>query len=156
MKRVLVAGATGYLGRFVVSELKSRGHFVRALARTPEKLDGLDRAPDEVHVGEITRPETLEAVCDDIDVVFSCVGITRQKDKLTFKDVDYLGNRNLLDLACEAQVERFVYVSTMDGPRLRHLDIIAFFTTMSSRDVVAPSTGSRTLADHYERLGAGR
>ena len=39
MKRILVAGATGYLGNFVVRELKSRGYFVRALARTSSKLD---------------------------------------------------------------------------------------------------------------------
>jgi hypothetical protein len=44
MARVLVAGATGYLGRFVVQELKARGHHVRALARTPEKLDDERRA----------------------------------------------------------------------------------------------------------------
>jgi len=33
MKKVLVAGATGYLGRFVVQEFKKRGYWVRALAR---------------------------------------------------------------------------------------------------------------------------
>ena len=37
--RVLVAGATGYLGKFVVREFKKRGYFVRALARSPGKLD---------------------------------------------------------------------------------------------------------------------
>ena len=36
MKRILVAGATGYLGGFVAREFKSQGHFVRALARSPE------------------------------------------------------------------------------------------------------------------------
>ena len=40
MKRILVAGATGYLGGFVAREFKSQGHFVRALARSPEKLGG--------------------------------------------------------------------------------------------------------------------
>ena len=38
MKRILVAGSTGYLGGFGCQELKARGHFVRALARSPEKL----------------------------------------------------------------------------------------------------------------------
>ena len=33
-----LAGATGYLGGFVAREFKSQGHFVRALARSPEKL----------------------------------------------------------------------------------------------------------------------
>ena len=39
MKIVLVAGATGYLGRFVVEEFKKSDYQVRALARSAEKLD---------------------------------------------------------------------------------------------------------------------
>ena len=38
-RRVLVAGATGYIGRRLVAELIADGHRVRCLARTPEKLD---------------------------------------------------------------------------------------------------------------------
>ena len=88
MERVLVAGATGYLGGFVVREFKARGHFVRALARAPEKLDRLQGSLDEIVEGEVTRPETLGHICDGIDVVFSSIGITSQKDGLTFRDVD--------------------------------------------------------------------
>jgi uncharacterized protein YbjT (DUF2867 family) len=123
-RRVLVAGATGYLGRFVAGELKSRGHFVRALARSPHKLDDMRDQLDEVVCGEITLPETLEGVCDDIDVVFSSVGITKQKGELTWKDVDYQGNANLLEVAQRADVAKFIYVSVFNGPNLRHLDIV--------------------------------
>ena len=35
--RVLAAGATGYLGRHVVQELKARGHWARALVRRPNR-----------------------------------------------------------------------------------------------------------------------
>lgn len=125
MKRVLVAGATGHLGRFVVQELKQRGYFVRALARDPSRLQGLEHAADEIVQGEVTRPETLVHVCDDIDAVFSSIGITRQKDGLTFRDVDFQGNKNLLDAAVRVGVRKFVYVSAFNGQRLRHLDIIA-------------------------------
>ena len=38
-RHVLVAGATGYIGRRLVAELIAGGHRVRCLARTPEKLD---------------------------------------------------------------------------------------------------------------------
>jgi uncharacterized protein YbjT (DUF2867 family) len=59
-----------------------------------------------------------------MDVVFSSIGITRQKDGLTFRDVDYQGNVNLLEVALRASVKKFVYVSAFNGPRLRHLEII--------------------------------
>jgi uncharacterized protein YbjT (DUF2867 family) len=124
MSRVLVAGATGYLGGFVCRELKSRGHVVRALVRTPHKLDELWGSTDEIVRGEVTRPETLAGLCDGIDVVFSSVGITRQKDGLSFREVDYQGNLNLLREAQRARVRRFVYVSAFNGRELRHLEIV--------------------------------
>jgi uncharacterized protein YbjT (DUF2867 family) len=123
MKRVLVAGATGYLGGFVCREFKARGYFVRALVRSSKKLDGLWDSTDEIVEAQITQPETLEHVCEGIEVVFSSLGITRQKDGLTFKDVDYQGNKNLLEVALRAGVKKFVYVSAFNGPNLRHLDI---------------------------------
>ena len=122
MKRVLVAGATGYLGGFVARELKARGHFVRALARSAAKLG--DIAVDEVVEAQVTRPDTLGAVCEGIDVAFSSIGITRQKDGLTFRDVDYQGNTNLLDVALRAGVGKFVYVSAFGARQLRYLDIV--------------------------------
>jgi len=125
MQRVLVAGATGYLGGFVAKELKKRGHFVRALARSPHKLDTIRDGLDEIVKAEVTRPETLEGVSDGINVVFSSVGITRQQDGLTFRDVDYQGNRNLLEGALKAGVKKFIYVSGFNGPKMRHLAIIA-------------------------------
>jgi uncharacterized protein YbjT (DUF2867 family) len=124
MKRVLVAGATGYLGGFVARELKARGHFVRALARSPARLAPLKDSLDEVVEAQVTQPETLEHACDGMDVVFSSIGITRQRDGLTFRDVDYQGNKNLLDAALRAGVDKFIYVSVFNGPNLLHLDIV--------------------------------
>ena len=163
-KRVLVAGATGYLGRYMVCELKDRGHFVRALARTPEKLDDLREAIDEIVSGEVTRPESLAGACDGIDVVFSSVGITRQQGKLTWKDVDYHGNLNLLAEAERAGVRKFVYVSVIDGPELRHLDIVKahedFVAELESSGlkytVIRPTGYFSDLAEIYEMARKGR
>ncbi len=93
----MVAGATGYLGKFVAQEFKKQGHWVRALARNPEKLEetgpflepAVKDQIDEVFVGQVTKPETLHGLCDGIDIIFSSIGITRQKDRLTYRDVDY-------------------------------------------------------------------
>lgn len=123
-RRVLVAGSTGYAGSFVCRELAGRGHFVRALARSPQKLAAIRDSLDEIVEARITRRGELERVCNGIDVVFSSAGITRQKDGLTFRDVDDQGNKNLLDVALGAGVGKFVYISVANGPRLRHLDII--------------------------------
>ncbi|MDY6893605.1 MAG: SDR family oxidoreductase [Chloroflexota bacterium] len=132
MKRVLIAGSTGYLGKFVVREFKERGYRVRALARNPGKLTeigphlepAVKDLTDEVFVGEITKPETLQGLCSDIDIVFSSIGITRQKDKLTFRDVDYQGNKNLLGEAVTGQVKKFIYVSVFNAHMYEHVEIV--------------------------------
>ncbi len=132
MGRVLVAGATGYLGRFVARELKQRGYWIRVLARNPKKLEqtgpylqpAVINEIDDLFLGEITRPETLKGLCENIDIVFSSVGITRQKDKLTYRDVDYKGNRNILDLALKNDVSKFIYVSVFNAHLVGHLAIV--------------------------------
>jgi uncharacterized protein YbjT (DUF2867 family) len=124
MARVLIAGATGYLGGYVAREFKAGGHWVRALARSPEKLDHQRDSMDEVVLGQVTHPDTLRQVCDGIEVVFSSLGITKQKGNLTFRDVDYQGNLNLLREAQKAGVRKFIYVSVFNGPRLPQLAIV--------------------------------
>lgn len=164
MKRILVAGSTGYLGGFVCQELKSRGHFVRALARSPEKLDPLRDSLDDVVEAQVTQPESLEHVCDGIDVVFSSLGITRQKDGLTFRDVDYQGNKNLLDAALRAGVQKFVYVSAVNGAQLRHLDIVdaheAFIEALEASGlaytVVRPTGYFSDMSEVFDMARKGR
>ena len=131
-KRVLVAGATGYLGKYAVKAFKDRGYWVRVLTRSRERLfePGPFTAPalaaediDEVFVGEITRPDTLTGVMDDIDIVYSSVGISRQRDGLTFEQVDYQCNRNLIDLCQNSSVNQFVYVSMQGAENIMQLAI---------------------------------
>ncbi|MEJ2194003.1 MAG: NAD(P)H-binding protein [Ignavibacteriaceae bacterium] len=77
MKKVLVAGATGYLGKYVVQEFKKQGYWVRALTRNFEKLADIREFIDEIFIGEVTKPDSLLSICKDIDVVFSSIGITK-------------------------------------------------------------------------------
>ena len=94
-EKILVAGSTGYLGQFVIKELKEQGYWIRALCRDALKLQPVRQYIDDVFIGEVTKPETLKDLCKDIDIVFSALGITRQKDGLTYMDVDYQGNINI-------------------------------------------------------------
>jgi len=131
-KRVLIAGATGYLGKYAVKAFKERGYWVRVLSRSKAKLfdPGPFTAPalsaddiDDIFIGEISKPETLAGVMDGIDIVYSSVGISRQRDGLTFEQVDYQCNRNLIDLCRGSSVRRFVYVSMQGAEHIMHLAI---------------------------------
>jgi uncharacterized protein YbjT (DUF2867 family) len=132
-QRVLVAGATGYLGKFVTREFKQRGYWVRALTRSKQRLEepGPFTAPairsdevDDVCIAEATKPETLTGLCEGgIDIVFSSLGISRQRDGLSFEEVDYQANRNLIDLCIEKGVRKFVYVSMLGAEQISDLAI---------------------------------
>ena len=120
MPLVLVAGATGALGRYVVPALKRRGYRVRALSRSVERARVLAGQADEVRVADATRRETLAGLCDGVDVVFSClgqsVGVAGGRGP-GYRAVDYVGNHRLLELARAAGVRRFVYVSVFGAER---------------------------------------
>lgn len=122
MNTILVAGATGYLGKFLIKELKRQGYYTIAIARNPDKLDSL--AVDKIIEAEVTQPETLTGVCQDVDCIISTVGITRQKDGLTYMDVDYQANINLLLEAQRSGVKRFIFISLLNGHQLRHLKMV--------------------------------
>lgn len=123
IKKVLLAGITGYLGGYIAEELQNRGYFLRAIARNPEKLKQRNITTNETLKAEVTQPESIKECCKDIDIVISTVGITRQKDGLTYMDVDYQANMNLLHQAKMSGVKKFIYVSVLNGENLRHLKI---------------------------------
>lgn len=122
--RVLVAGATGYLGRHVVAELKSRGHFVRALARDCARVEPLRGAVDECFVADATDRHALVGCCGGIDAIVSTVGLVGKGGKQTCWDVDYGANRNLLEEAGRAGVNKFVYTSVVRAPALEGLELV--------------------------------
>ncbi|MUV38373.1 hypothetical protein JNUCC1_02211 [Lentibacillus sp. JNUCC-1] len=118
MPKVLVAGATGYLGKHLVQTFKKEGYNVRALVRNEQKLSktgpflepAVDHLVDDVWVGDVTESESIKGVCEGVDFVCSAVGLTRQKGSLTFHDVDYQGNLHLLHEAQKENVGKFMYI----------------------------------------------
>jgi len=124
MKRVLVAGASGYLGGYVVEEFKRQGYWVRALTRSSDKLSKSKKFIDEEFIGEVTKPQSLNGICKNIDIVFSSIGITKQKDNLTYMDVDYQGNVNILEEARKEKISNFMFISALHAEKLAHLKVI--------------------------------
>jgi uncharacterized protein YbjT (DUF2867 family) len=125
---VLVAGATGRLGREIVSELKRRGYRVRALGHNPARLDTLRGVADELYVADALDPATLPAAMENVDQIVSCLGASviplPQYGRRAFTRLDYPANRNLIEAAVAAQVSKFVYVSVFGAERLRHMDFV--------------------------------
>lgn len=123
MDKILIAGATGYLGRYITHELRQQNFYTKVLVRNPKKFEECGIQVEELVQAEVTDKSSLKNCCKDIDTVISAVGITRQRDGLTYMDVDYQGNLNLLEEAKHSGVRKFVYVSVLNGEKLKKLKI---------------------------------
>ncbi len=132
MKKVLVAGSTGYIGRYVVQEFKNRGYWVRALVRNPDKIKqpgphhepALDHLADEFFIGDATKPESIKGVCDGVELVFSSLGMTRPDFVHSSFDVDYKANLNIMREAQRAKVKKFVYISVFNAQKMMEIENI--------------------------------
>lgn len=117
----LVAGATGYLGRFVVAELHRRGHKVRAITRSRERTvspgpwdsPSLDGLVDDWAVGEVTNPAFIADVAEGADDVISALGVTKQKANPW--DIDHQANLAVLRSAEKHGVKHFCFVNVIGG-----------------------------------------
>ncbi|MEM1046039.1 MAG: SDR family oxidoreductase [Pseudomonadota bacterium] len=67
--KVLVTGATGFIGSSIVGELSRRGHDVIGLARSDNAADGLFKSGLEVHRGDIADPESVVSALHRVDAV---------------------------------------------------------------------------------------
>ncbi|WP_404302181.1 SDR family oxidoreductase [Alicycliphilus denitrificans] len=90
---VLVVGATGSIGRHVVTEALHQGHAVRALVRDLERATDLPSEAQRV-VGDLTQPESLSAAAQGIDAIVFTHG--SDGGKAAAEQVDYGGVRNVL------------------------------------------------------------
>lgn len=106
----LVTGATGYIGGRLAPRLIERGHDVRVLARTPEKLSGapwIDNA--KVIKGDLGDLSSLEEAFTDVDVVYHLVhSMGSNKD---FGAEERRSALNVVKAARKAGVSRIVYLS---------------------------------------------
>lgn len=128
MSRVLVAGSTGYLGRELLRALHAGGHQVIALSRPQSvgKLDDSRELISEVREGDAADPGSLGPAVAGVDTVVSTVGLTKAVKGLTFDQVDFGGNMNLLSAAIDAGVGHFAYVSLagVDLPGALDVDVV--------------------------------
>jgi uncharacterized protein YbjT (DUF2867 family) len=106
--RILVTGATGYVGGRLVPRLVARGHEVRCLTRAPERLADVPWASTvEVARGDVGRPETLPAALRGVEVAYYLVHSLGEAD---FEAQERRGAENFAAAARQAGVRRIVYL----------------------------------------------
>ena len=161
--RILLTGATGYVGRTLLPRLEAAGHAVRCLARRPAKLAGRTGPETEVLGGDASDPEVLARACAGIDVAYWLVH--SMDSGVDFERADRLAAERFVAAARAAGVRRIVYLgglgadddSLSDHLRSRHevgailrasgLDVVEFRASI----IIGPGSFSfdlvRTLVE---------
>lgn len=121
--RLLVAGATGYIGSLLAKRLLEDGASVRCMARSPEKAADLSDAGCEVVEGDVLEPDSLEGVFDGVGVAYYLIhSMGRGSDGGDFAERDKDGARNFADAAKAAGVKRLIYLGGLGGEgKSKHL-----------------------------------
>jgi uncharacterized protein YbjT (DUF2867 family) len=118
--KALVAGATGQTGSHIVGLLLAKGIEVRALVRDLSKADLELPTEAEKVVGDVLDKASLRAALVDCDVLLSATGAAPSFDPSGPYQVDYEGNKNLVDAAKAAEIKQFVMVSSLCVSKIFH------------------------------------
>jgi uncharacterized protein YbjT (DUF2867 family) len=137
--RVLVTGATGFVGPAVANAIVDAGHEVRALERKPGAWREAGIRCQSAVQGDVTDPGTIRLAVQDADVVVHLVGIRQGKPE-QFERVMIAGTRNLLAAAKEAGVRRMVLMSAL-GVTEQTKDLVPYYNAKWTVEQDAKASG---------------
>jgi uncharacterized protein YbjT (DUF2867 family) len=117
---ILVVGSTGLLGSEICRLLAEKQMPFRALVRrdsAPEKVEHLKSLGADLAVGDLKDPASLIGACAGVEKVISTASSTfSRREGDSIESVDHQGQLNLVRVAEEAGVKRFVFISFRPNP----------------------------------------
>ncbi|MCR9250251.1 MAG: NAD-dependent epimerase/dehydratase family protein [bacterium] len=120
--KIFLTGADGLLGSNLVRMLLDQGHEVTVFIHPSSKSKSLDGLDIEVIKGDILKPEFLKGTLDSFDAIIHAAAITDvwpSRSEFT-RRVNIEGTKNILQLAIDANIKRFIYISTASAIMENH------------------------------------
>ncbi|MFO0912077.1 MAG: SDR family oxidoreductase [Pirellulales bacterium] len=112
--RILLTGATGYVGGRLLSLFQQRGVSVRCLTRRPEALRDRVNDTTEVVAGDVFDPASLPAAMAGVDTAYYFVH--SMGDNRDFEVQDRIAAENFAKAASQAGVRRLIYLGGLGNP----------------------------------------
>lgn len=112
--RILVTGASGFIGSGLVSALTEAGHDVCALMRPSASIDYLKGVQFTRIAGDLGDQESMVRACQGVDVVYHVAGLTSARNKEEFFKFNAEATKNLANAAVKSgSVKKFIFVSSL-------------------------------------------
>ena len=156
--KIFLTGATGFIGHHVAQALAAEGADLRLLTRKSSNLSNLEGISGETVVGDLLAPESLKTAIADCDAVVHVAADYRLwiPDPATMYKANVDGTRELLRLARETGVRRFVYTSSVATMHFRTDGIVINEDTpVSLADMVGHYKRSKFMAEQ-EAIAAAK
>lgn len=118
-KKVLVVGATGYLGGKVVQGLLEHNKTVRALVRPSTDASALEKLGVEIVRGDMMDKKSLNPALQGVDALITTANGYSQRKKGDTIATDDLGNRNLVDAAKATNLPLFIFTGILTADKAR-------------------------------------
>jgi nucleoside-diphosphate-sugar epimerase len=109
MARVLVTGASGFVGHQLVDALLNHGDDVGCLVRARSKTAELEKKGCRLVRGDVTDPPSLRAAVADVDVIYHVAGLTKANTYRSYCCVNEAGTAGIVD-ACTKQTSPPVFI----------------------------------------------
>jgi len=148
--KVFVTGATGFVGHHVAAALSAEGAQLRLLTRKSSNLANLEGINGDTHVGDLSQPESLKSALEGCDAVVHVAADYRLwiPDPAAMYRANVEGTRELLRMAREAGVPRFVYTSSVATMHFRTDGmVINEDTPVSIADMIGHYKRSKFMAE---------
>jgi nucleoside-diphosphate-sugar epimerase len=111
--KVLITGATGFLGGSLARRLNHMGWDVTALGRNPAKLNQLEDDGIRAVRADIFKRDEVTASFSDVELVFHCAALPSPWGSFEkFYQANVIGTRNIVQACMDGNVKRLVHVST--------------------------------------------
>jgi nucleoside-diphosphate-sugar epimerase len=114
LSKILVTGASGFIGRTLVAELAAEGHSVRAAMRQP--ADVFARSVEVVAVSDLTRPVEWRALLRSMEIVVHLAGIAHAALGIAEQEYDRvnrLATAELANAARAAGIRHLLFISSI-------------------------------------------
>lgn len=111
--KTLVTGGAGFLGQHVVHLLAEQGHSVRVLLKAGIANTPFNSGLIELVTGNLLDIDMIRKACEGIECIIHCAAaLPDNADEDEIWQVNVNGTANLLEVAVEAGVQRFIFIST--------------------------------------------
>ncbi|MCK4417508.1 MAG: SDR family oxidoreductase [Candidatus Latescibacteria bacterium] len=112
--KLLVTGATGFIGSNLTRFLCSRGYVVRALCRPTSNINVLSDTTVQIYRGDVLDISSVKRAVDGCDYVFHLASYAKNwaKNPQAFFEVNVIGTKNVLEASKQANVKKVVVTSS--------------------------------------------